>query len=284
MEPETKCIATIEEDIIEIPDMFKNCHGGYFHGGRYGCSEYARKCYIECPMCNEKWCCRLCHNKAHSDHQIPRKEVVAMQCKMCGEEQDVSKVCIRCGVVMADYYCDICHLFDCPPPELYIYHCADCGECRKAPVGKPLVHCHACKTCVYTDPPHTCFKYPLKCALCSICGKDMYSSREQASFSFCHHWAHKSCLEARVKSEWAKDVVPTCPTCQKSIVNLEKVDKMIKKKLSEEETEEETLMPKQRIFCYECEEESEVPYHSRFHKCSHCGHYNTRVISGEEEE
>lgn len=35
--------------------------------------------------------------------------------------------CEGCGNLFGEYYCDICHLFDCDKKQ---YHCQECGICR----------------------------------------------------------------------------------------------------------------------------------------------------------
>jgi hypothetical protein len=64
-----------------------------------------------------------------------------MLCMLCGCPQRASDVCVKCGETAARYYCNICKLWDDKPTKS-IYHCADCGICRRGRgIGKDVFHC-----------------------------------------------------------------------------------------------------------------------------------------------
>ncbi|GIL94040.1 hypothetical protein Vretimale_373, partial [Volvox reticuliferus] len=74
----------------------------------------------------------LCHDDA-CDHRMDRYAVSEMYCMMCGIRQPVGPKCCCCGVAMARYVCNICHLFDDEPGK-DIYHCPFCNVCRYAAI------------------------------------------------------------------------------------------------------------------------------------------------------
>jgi len=105
-----------------------------------GCEHYKRNVKLQCPMCNKWYTCRLCHDAAEN-HILPRKETKNMLCMLCGSAQKASDQCAQCGARAANYYCDICHLWE-DDPNRSIYHCNDCGICRVGRgLGKDFFHC-----------------------------------------------------------------------------------------------------------------------------------------------
>jgi hypothetical protein len=244
--------------------------------GVFGCREYTRGCHVQCPDCMKFVCCRICHDRADPTHKFHRKNVETMKCNYCGLVQRVSGKCIQCRAKMSIYYCDVCHLFDCPPPNGRIFHCDKCGECRKAGIDKIVRHCDACGVCVFE--PHQCFKYSLKESTCSICGDTLYSAREQSSFPPCGHWAHRSCLERHVRTAWSQQIIPACPLCRRAVVDLKKVDDIIDRNVALDQMPEDLKKKTQRIVCHECGEVSTVQFHYKFRKCPHCKHYNTQLL------
>jgi hypothetical protein len=50
-------------------------------------------------------------------------------------------MCINCGEISAQYYCNICKLWE-NRQNKPIYHCGDCGICRRGMgLGKDFFHC-----------------------------------------------------------------------------------------------------------------------------------------------
>jgi hypothetical protein len=243
--------------------------------GEFGCKEYTRGCHVQCPECKKFVCCRLCHDRADTTHMFRRQDVENMRCRYCGLVQPVAGKCSGCRAKMSEYYCNVCHLFDCPNARTKIFHCDKCGECRKASVDKVIRHCDACGVCVFE--PHKCFKYSLKESTCSICGEGLFSAREQASFPPCGHWTHRSCLERHVRTSWSQQNIPTCPLCRRAVVDLTKVDQMIDRDVALDVLPEDFRKKTQTIVCNECGKTSTVPFHYKFRKCPHCKHYNTQL-------
>ena len=105
-----------------------------------GCQHYERSVKLQCATCKKWYPCRLCHD-AEEDHKLPRFETQHMLCMLCGTPQKASDVCIACGELAAQYYCDICKLWENRQSKP-IYHCYDCGICRRGlGLGKDYVHC-----------------------------------------------------------------------------------------------------------------------------------------------
>ena len=105
-----------------------------------GCQHYERNVKLQCASCNKWYPCRLCHD-AEEDHKLPRFETKHMLCMLCGTPQKASDVCIACDEMSAQYYCNICKLWENRQSKP-IYHCHDCGICRRGlGLGKDYVHC-----------------------------------------------------------------------------------------------------------------------------------------------
>lgn len=106
----------------------------------FGCEHYKRNVKLQCFTCNKWYTCRLCHDAAE-DHTLPRRETKNMLCMICGTAQRAAEICTHCTGRAANYYCDICHLWE-DDPNRSIYHCNDCGICRVGVgLGKDFFHC-----------------------------------------------------------------------------------------------------------------------------------------------
>jgi uncharacterized CHY-type Zn-finger protein len=106
----------------------------------FGCEHYKRNVKLQCFTCNKWYTCRLCHD-AVEDHTLPRRETKNMLCMICGTAQRAAEICTHCTGRAANYYCDICHLWE-DDPNRSIYHCNDCGICRVGMgLGKDFFHC-----------------------------------------------------------------------------------------------------------------------------------------------
>ena len=105
-----------------------------------GCKHYKRNVKVQCYDCRHWYTCRHCHDEIE-DHALNRKATQNMLCMACGTPQKASDTCKKCGIESACYYCDICKLWD-NNPRKKIYHCPDCGICRRgAGLGKDYTHC-----------------------------------------------------------------------------------------------------------------------------------------------
>ena len=108
-----------------------------------GCRHYTRNVKLQCSSCDRWFTCRLCHDEAE-DHILNRKATKNMLCMVCGCAQRAGEFCVGCGERTAWYYCDVCKLWD-NDPNKNIYHCHDCGICRKGRgLGKDFFHCKVC--------------------------------------------------------------------------------------------------------------------------------------------
>jgi uncharacterized CHY-type Zn-finger protein len=109
----------------------------------FGCQHYRRNVKLQCSTCHKWYTCRFCHD-AVEDHALVRKETKNMLCMRCTCPQRVGDVCVNCGETAARYYCSVCKLWD-DHPDKSIYHCNDCGICRRGRgLGKDFFHCKVC--------------------------------------------------------------------------------------------------------------------------------------------
>ncbi len=105
-----------------------------------GCRHYQRNVKLQCSTCDRWYTCRMCHDEAE-DHILNRKATKNMLCMVCGCAQRAGEFCVGCGERTAWYYCDVCKLWD-NDSNKSIYHCHDCGICRKGRgLGKDFFHC-----------------------------------------------------------------------------------------------------------------------------------------------
>jgi uncharacterized CHY-type Zn-finger protein len=105
-----------------------------------GCPHYKRNVKLQCSTCDKWYTCRLCHDEAE-DHILVRKDTKYMLCMLCGSAQRAGEFCVECGERTAWYYCGVCKLWD-NDSNKSIYHCNDCGICRKGRgIGKDFFHC-----------------------------------------------------------------------------------------------------------------------------------------------
>lgn len=106
----------------------------------FGCAHYKRNVKVQCHACRRWYTCRLCHD-AVEDHKLDRPKTRHMLCMACGTPQRAAQNCGKCGLQSAWYYCGICKLWD-DDNSKSIYHCDDCGICRKGEgLGKDFIHC-----------------------------------------------------------------------------------------------------------------------------------------------
>lgn len=116
-------------------------------GSSLGCQHYKRNVKVQCHQCRRWYTCRHCHDEVE-DHNLNRRKTVNMMCMVCGTPQSAAERCAECGTTAAWYYCDICKLWD-DNSSKKIYHCLDCGICRKGEgLGKDYIHCKV-RTFVY---------------------------------------------------------------------------------------------------------------------------------------
>lgn len=105
-----------------------------------GCQHYHRNVKLQCHTCKKWYTCRFCHD-AVEDHPLIRRDTENMLCMLCGHAQPAAQNCRQCEEQTAQYYCDICKLWD-NDSKKSIYHCYDCGICRIGQgLGKDFFHC-----------------------------------------------------------------------------------------------------------------------------------------------
>lgn len=161
-----------------------------------GCTHYKRNCAIVAPCCQKVFNCRFCHDQA-SDHEINRYEIKEMVCLNCMKKQKISNKCENCGKQMAQYYCNICHLFD-DDKEKKIYHCQFCNICRRGEgLGIDFFHCMECNACMHMNlyKRHKCRE---KCMEqdCPVCKCSLFYSCQEIRELPCGHFLHASCFKS----------------------------------------------------------------------------------------
>lgn len=128
--PESPVVENGEED----PDTEE------LEGALLGCQHYQRNVKLQCHTCKKWYTCRFCHDEVE-DHHLIRRDTENMLCMLCGHAQPAAQNCRQCGEQTAQYYCDICKLWD-NDGKKSIYHCSDCGICRIGQgLGKDFFHC-----------------------------------------------------------------------------------------------------------------------------------------------
>jgi len=137
VEPESPEVETSEETGEEDPDTEE------LEETSLGCQHYQRNVKLQCVTCKKWYTCRFCHDEVE-DHHLIRRDTENMLCMLCGHAQPAAHDCRKCGEQTAQYYCEICKLWD-NDPKKSIYHCNDCGICRIGQgLGKDFFHCKVC--------------------------------------------------------------------------------------------------------------------------------------------
>ncbi|KAH7320912.1 hypothetical protein B0I35DRAFT_477451 [Stachybotrys elegans] len=234
-----------------------------------GCQHYERNVKLQCSTCKKWYTCRFCHD-AQEDHALIRKETKNMLCMLCATPQRASDVCINCGEITAQYYCDICKLWENRQSKP-IYHCNDCGICRRGMgLGKDFFHCKTCRACITTsiESSHKCIERSTDCD-CPICGDYMFTSTRPVVFMACGHSIHKKCYYQHMKVSYK------CPICNKSLANMETQFRNLDVAIQGQPMPPEFRDTKASILCNDCSGKSTVPYHWLGLKCSICRSYNT---------
>lgn len=248
---------------------------------RLGCQHYERSVKLQCFDCDKWYPCRLCHN-SQEDHELPRFQTRHMLCMLCTTPQLVSDICVNCGELAAQYYCNICKLWENRSSKP-IYHCPDCGICRRGlGLGKDYVHCKTCCACIPTsiETSHKCIERSTDCD-CPICGEYMFSSPRPVVFMLCGHSIHKKCYDQHMKVSYK------CPICNKSLANMETQFRNLDIGILDQPMPPEFRDTRAVILCNDCSARSTVPYHWLGLKCSICRSYNTvelQILGGRSQE
>lgn len=234
-----------------------------------GCAHYERNVKLQCSTCNKWYTCRFCHD-AEEDHNLVRNQTKHMLCMLCGTPQKAAESCVNCGETTAQYYCNICKLWENRKSKP-IYHCDDCGICRRGHgLGKDFFHCKTCRACITTsiESSHKCIERSTDCD-CPICGEYMFTSPKPVVFMPCGHSIHKKCYDQHMRVSYK------CPICNKSLANMEtqfrNLDLLIQAQPMPTEFRDTTAV----VLCNDCSGRCTVPYHWLGLKCLICLSYNT---------
>ena len=235
-----------------------------------GCPHYRTMCKIRAECCGTWYPCRLCHDEGET-HHIDRFSIRHMLCLLCSTPQPAGQHCVACQRAMARYYCDACHLWD-DDPNKAIFHCAKCGICRKGR-RENYTHCDRCGGCINSHQfsGHKCREGSLQ-SDCPICNENLFTSTSPSQFMLCGHAIHFVCLQDYVRNSYQ------CPICLKSILDTSNYFKCIEETLATQQMPDEYKNFKSLILCNDCERKSMAPFHFIYHKCAHCGSYNTKPI------
>ncbi|KAM0029784.1 putative protein kinase RLK-Pelle-CrRLK1L-1 family transcription factor C2H2 family [Helianthus debilis subsp. tardiflorus] len=183
----------------------------------HGCEHYKRRCKLRAPCCNKLFSCRHCHNNYTSSlsnpnerHKMVLKDVKQVVCLICNTEQQVSHICVNCGVKMGEYFCAICKLYDDDISKQQ-FHCHDCGVCRLH--GRENnYHCQKCGCCLRVElrGSHVCLENAIK-RDCPVCHDYLFESVKPITAMYCGHAVHLDCYSVMMSKNQ-----PLCPNCSKS--------------------------------------------------------------------
>ncbi|CAG8483777.1 5525_t:CDS:2, partial [Ambispora leptoticha] len=140
-----------------------------------------------------------------------------------------------------------------------------------AGLGKDFFHCDTCNCCLALrlEKTHKCIEKNLE-RDCPICGEYLFTSTLRSIYMPCGHTMHESCF-----GEYSSNAYQ-CPICWKSLGNMrtyfERIDAILQTQKMPSEYEHYISI----ILCNDCEKRSNAKYHFVYHKCGHCGGYNTK--------
>lgn len=138
---------------------FEDADAEDVEGPYLGCRHYKRNVKLQCFACKKWYTCRFCHDEVE-DHHLDRPKTENMLCMLCGHAQPAAAVCRQCGEHAAQYYCNICKLWD-NDSNKSIYHCNDCGICRIGQgLGKDFFHCRVRKPRIEKSTLIWCYVSP----------------------------------------------------------------------------------------------------------------------------
>lgn len=196
-----------------------------------------------------------------------------MLCMFCKTEQEASNQCtnLECGKQMASYYCDYCRFWD-NDPQKQIYHCEKCKMCRIG-AREDFHHCEKCNVCLTNSYvlEHKCIERNLECD-CPICGEYLFTSLSPVMFMPCGHCIHFMCHREHIKTSYQ------CPVCMKSLGDMRDYFVRIDSLLEVQPMPAEYASFRSQILCNDCEKKSVTKFHFVYHKCVHCGSYNTNPL------
>lgn len=263
----------IEDDEVFFTDEDRTASYYSLEDDILGCKHYQRNCKIECTVCHKWYVCRFCHDAENPSHQLERKKVQHVMCMFCFTPQYPEQYCVECNKELSKYFCSKCKLFDNDPMK-NIYHCDKCGMCRLGlGLNQDYFHCDSCNACISIDlkKNHVCIENATK-SNCPICDEFMFSSKETVVFMNCGHPIHENCYREHTLHSYK------CPTCSKTISNMELQFRMRDAEISNSKMPDELKDWISEIKCVDCGGMSRVPFHYLGHKCDHCHSYNTMKL------
>ncbi|OJD33570.1 chy zinc finger domain-containing protein [Diplodia corticola] len=241
-------------------------------GPIYGCKHYKRNVKIQCFDCNRWYTCRHCHDESEN-HHLNRKKTRSMFCMLCATPQPAGEFCRSCHARTAWYYCDICKLWDNDSAK-GIYHCADCGICRRGEgLGKDFIHCKKCNVCISIKfaEDHRCIERATD-ADCPICKDYMFTSSTDVVAMKCGHYMHRNCYDAYMQTDYK------CPMCKKSAVNMELQWRKVRDAVDSQPMPAQFADTKVVVHCNDCSVKSTAQYHWLGNQCTHCESFNTNEL------
>ena len=190
---------------------------------------------------------------------------------ICKKEQDKSNECINCKINFAVNYCDKCNLWT---DKKEIFHCDKCKICRVGNAND-FYHCDNCNLCFKNELKniHICSKINCEENDCPICFENLYDNQKSVMTMKCKHPIHYECYNELIKNNNYK-----CPLCKKIFDLYYDFFKDLWSKIDEQTKIQ--LIPKEydriaKIYCYECEKNSDSKFHFLGLKCEHCNGFNT---------
>ncbi|CAG8458663.1 3578_t:CDS:2 [Dentiscutata heterogama] len=114
------------------------------------------------------------------------------------------------------------------------------------------------------------------CDQCGICRQGR--SKDFFHCDLCGHSLHEECFIEYSKTAYQ------CPTCCKSIANMEIYFRRIDAIVAQQKMPPEYENFVAHILCNDCEIRSTVSYHFSYHKCPECRGYNTKVLEIKSEQ
>ncbi|CAG0881992.1 unnamed protein product [Cyprideis torosa] len=233
-----------------------------------GCKHYRRKCKLVSPCCDNVYPCRFCHDEAEGNHTLERKHLKEVVCNRCSHRQPIQQICEGCGLVMGNYYCSTCRLFD--DEDKQHFHCDGCGICRIGGKDK-FFHCPRCDMCLplRLKGNHKCVENMSRID-CPVCLEYIHTSRIPSQIPPCGHLIHRTCFEELLRAG-----LYACPICNAALVNMERVWRQLDREVAETPMPDEYKNLHVDILCRDCHAYTKVLYHVLGLKCQSCGSYNT---------
>lgn len=271
----------IEEREKSIPLTSHNTIS--FHKKRdqiLGCKHYSKNCKLKTNCCNKWYVCKFCHNEKEY-HSLDLTKINELVCMKCQTIQPISNKCINkdCNIKLGNYFCKICKYHNNSNNEFY--HCNLCNMCIKGNKHE-FKHCDSCNMCLHISiiNNHKCIS-DRNTATCPICSERIQDAADEPMIlETCQHIIHSKCFSKYMLTNYK------CPVCIKTITDFgfyqsifDRFDEILEYERDQIPDALRNSMVK--IYCNDCEQESETHYHFELHKCQNeqCLSFNTSIIS-----